>query len=82
MSGIAPNATAIATDALKIAKDAVLVSAGDPAAATAALQDVADLLEQLLPLLPPVFAPDLNPEDRAAADAAAKAELDEAFPRP
>lgn len=77
---ITPDTTQIAIDALKITKDAVAVAAGDPAAAVALLPDVAALLEQLVVLLPPVDAPQLDPSDRAAIDAQAQHDLDAKFP--
>jgi len=65
----APNATVLALNALKLAKDALLIASGDPTAAIAALNDIAETLDLLVIALPPVEAPALLPDDRAATDA-------------
>ena len=79
MSAVSPSASKVAATALSLTKDAVLIAGGDYAGAAAMLPDIVSLLEQLVVLLPPVDAPDLDPGDRATADAQAQGDLERKF---
>lgn len=75
------QANKIAADALQITVDAVEAATGNPVAAIDALPAIRDLLEQLVVLLPPIDATDLQPDARAAADADAQTDVDAKFPK-
>ena len=79
MSAVDPKKLVISL--LGLAKDIALIAGGDYAAIVNSIDDLRAAVDAVAPALPAVYAPDLMPTDRAAADASASHDEDTKFPK-